>query len=137
MTLQPLKYVIIPSLIPGLLITAVIWINEFPDYYADKRMGKKNLVVRLGKAKASIVYAILLITIYMLLLIGILLQILPFSTLIVLLTLPVAYRNIVTVRKNYNNSQKLIPAMGGTILLFISATFLLALGYPLVTVISI
>ena len=134
MTLQPSEYVIIPSLIPGLLITAVIWINEFPDYHADKRIGKKNLVVRLGKAKASIVYAILLITIYMLLLIGILLQILPFSTLIVLLTLPVACRNIVTVRKNYNNSQKLIPAMGGTILLFISATFLLALGYLLATI---
>jgi len=137
MTLQPLEHVIIPSLIPGLLITAVIWINEFPDYYADKKMGKKNLVVRLGKAKASVVYAILLIATYILLLIGALLQILPFSTLIVLLTLPVAYRNIVIVRKSYSNSQKLIPAMGGTIFLFISVTFLLALGYLLATVVSI
>lgn len=36
----------------------VILINEFPDYPADKIAGKRNLVVRMGKDKAGLLYAI-------------------------------------------------------------------------------
>jgi 1,4-dihydroxy-2-naphthoate octaprenyltransferase len=36
----------------GLLIAAFLWVNEFPDYEADKSAGKKTLVVRLGKERA-------------------------------------------------------------------------------------
>lgn len=34
----------------------VILINEFPDYAADSIAGKRNLVVRLGKRKAALIY---------------------------------------------------------------------------------
>jgi 1,4-dihydroxy-2-naphthoate octaprenyltransferase len=44
----------------GILIATVLWINEFPDFQADKRANKRNLVVRLGKARARVVYAWLL-----------------------------------------------------------------------------
>ncbi|MGE5588122.1 MAG: prenyltransferase [Clostridia bacterium] len=44
----------------GILIATVLWINEFPDFEADKRANKRNLVVRLGKARARVVYAWLL-----------------------------------------------------------------------------
>lgn len=37
----------------GLFIAAFLWINEFPDYEADRSVGKNNLVVRLGKKRAS------------------------------------------------------------------------------------
>lgn len=36
----------------------VILINEFPDYLADQKVGKKNLVVRFGKVKMSKLYAL-------------------------------------------------------------------------------
>ncbi len=39
-------------------IFQVILINEFPDYPADREVGKKNLVVRLGREKAAILYGI-------------------------------------------------------------------------------
>ncbi len=39
-------------------IFMVILINEFPDYPADKTVGKKNLVVRLGREKAAVLYII-------------------------------------------------------------------------------
>lgn len=35
------------------LITAVLYINEFPDYAADKQTGKNHLVVRWGRKKLS------------------------------------------------------------------------------------
>jgi 1,4-dihydroxy-2-naphthoate octaprenyltransferase len=40
----------------GLTIFNVILLNEFPDYLADAAAGKKNLVVRLGRERASLLY---------------------------------------------------------------------------------
>jgi 1,4-dihydroxy-2-naphthoate polyprenyltransferase len=37
----------------GLLIASFLWICEFPDYLADRAAGKRNLVVRLGRVRAS------------------------------------------------------------------------------------
>jgi 1,4-dihydroxy-2-naphthoate octaprenyltransferase len=45
------------SLPVALAIFNVILINEFPDYPADLRRGKKTLTVRLGKKTASFIYA--------------------------------------------------------------------------------
>ncbi len=39
-------------------IFMVILINEFPDYPADKMVGKKNLVVRLGRERAAVLYIV-------------------------------------------------------------------------------
>jgi 1,4-dihydroxy-2-naphthoate polyprenyltransferase len=44
------------SLPIGLTIFNVILINEFPDYDADKKCGKKTLVVRFGKKISSYIY---------------------------------------------------------------------------------
>lgn len=41
------------SLPLGILITAFLWVNEFPDHDADKSASKRNLIVILGKQKAS------------------------------------------------------------------------------------
>ncbi len=37
----------------GLFTAAFLWVNEFPDYEADRSVGKDNLVVKLGKQRAS------------------------------------------------------------------------------------
>jgi 1,4-dihydroxy-2-naphthoate octaprenyltransferase len=37
----------------GLLIAAFLWVNEFPDHDADAAHGKRNLVVVLGRRRAS------------------------------------------------------------------------------------
>jgi 1,4-dihydroxy-2-naphthoate polyprenyltransferase len=41
------------SLPLGLLIAGFLWVNEFPDYQADARAGKRTLVVQLGRQRAS------------------------------------------------------------------------------------
>jgi len=45
--------VLLLSLPLGILITAFLWVNEFPDHDADKSASKRNLVVILGKQQAS------------------------------------------------------------------------------------
>jgi len=52
------------SCILGLLVAAFLWINEFPDYRADKSAGKNNLVVRLGTRAATLGYVTMLATAY-------------------------------------------------------------------------
>ncbi len=42
----------------GLSIFNVILLNEFPDYQADHQAGKQNLAVRLGRERASWLYAL-------------------------------------------------------------------------------
>jgi 1,4-dihydroxy-2-naphthoate octaprenyltransferase len=44
------------SLPPALTVFSVIVINEIPDYEADLKVSKKNLVVRLGIKRARILY---------------------------------------------------------------------------------
>jgi 1,4-dihydroxy-2-naphthoate octaprenyltransferase len=48
------------SLPLGLSIAAFLWINEFPDVTADREAGKRTLVVRLGRRRASGVYVAIL-----------------------------------------------------------------------------
>ncbi len=46
----------------GLAVAAFLWINEFPDYDADRAAGKRNWVVRLGREKAARVFGALVAT---------------------------------------------------------------------------
>jgi 1,4-dihydroxy-2-naphthoate octaprenyltransferase len=45
--------IVFSSLVLGLLISAFLWINEFPDYRADVQSGRQNLVVKLGRPRAA------------------------------------------------------------------------------------
>ena len=46
----------------GMLIGAFLWVNEFPDYHADRGAGKRTLVVRLGRRRAADAYTVLVVT---------------------------------------------------------------------------
>lgn len=56
-SIHPLVHVI--SFPIALSIFNVILLNEYPDYQADKKAGKNNMVVRLGKEKATLVYILI------------------------------------------------------------------------------
>lgn len=47
------------SLPASLSILGVIYINQFPDYPADKAFGRRNWVVRLGLVKSAPVYGVI------------------------------------------------------------------------------
>ena len=56
-TIAPIIHLL--SIPIGLSIINVIFLNEFPDYEADKATDKKNLLCRIGKQKGIILYIIL------------------------------------------------------------------------------
>lgn len=41
------------SMVPGALITALLFVNQYPDYHQDRSAGKKTLVVLLGPRRAQ------------------------------------------------------------------------------------
>jgi 1,4-dihydroxy-2-naphthoate octaprenyltransferase len=126
-TLVPL----IASIPVGLLITAVIWINQFPDYVADKEVGKDHLVVRLGRSLSAVrVYHGLILGTYLAITLGIVFSFLPLFCLISFITLPLfAIPGMKIAYKNYLDTPKLIPAQAMTIMTHLFTGILLIVGF--------
>ncbi len=116
------------SLPVALLISAVLWINQFPDYEADRLANKWHWVVRLGRAAASRVYVGIMTLTYLLLLAAVATQILPPLSLLALLTLPLAVRGINVALQQYDHPRELIPANVSTIGVHLTFAVLMALG---------
>lgn len=132
---QRLSYEPLWASIPlGLLITAVLYINEFPDCEADRAVGKHTLVVALGRERAVWGYVALLVVTYGVILVGITLGIFPLTLLLALLTLPLAYRGIRGAVRFHSNTRKLIPTNAATIQVHLTTGLLLCLGYAIAKV---
>jgi 1,4-dihydroxy-2-naphthoate octaprenyltransferase len=119
------------SLPVGILIALVLYINEFPDYQADKQANKKTLVVILGKKKAIRLYPVLLLLSYLIIVLGVVGRILPPHVLISFLTIPFAFRAIKVARENFDKIFELLPANAATIAIHLSLGLLLSGGYLL------
>ena len=119
---------ILVSILIGLLITLILFINQFPDFEADKDSGKKHLVIRLGK-KTSVYFFIISMTVtYALLILYVLLKVLPLISLIVLVSLPFSIKASIGLWQNYENYLTLIPSLAMTILTCIIFSVLLSIA---------
>jgi len=119
----------ITSVPVGLLITAVLWINEIPDYEADKKVNKKTLVVRVGRKRAADLYGIIVLGAYAWTMMMVMLGQMPLASVSVVLTLPVAIKAIATARKYYDNPRTMIAANLSTIKIHILFGLLMVVGY--------
>ena len=113
----------------GILIALVLFINEFPDYAGDISVGKKTLVVILGRKRAVILYNLLLALAYLAILALVALKFMPLWALISLLTFPLALKAFSVSRKNYDKVFELMPANAATIGLHFLIGILLAFGF--------
>lgn len=115
----------------GILIALVLLINEFPDYLADKSVGKRTVVVVLGKKKAVILYHILLGLVYLSMISLVISNVLPPACLIVLLSFPLALKAFFVSKKNFDKIYELLPANASTIGLHSLIGLLLFIGIVL------
>jgi len=113
----------------GLLCAALIWINEFPDYEADRAAGKNTLVVVLGRQRAVWGYIAVVVSVYVVVVVGVALRFLPYAASLALLALPLAYKGIRGALRFHSNTLKLIPAQAATIQLCLANAVLVCLGY--------
>jgi 1,4-dihydroxy-2-naphthoate octaprenyltransferase len=111
----------------GLLTTAILWVNEFPDTPADVRAGKVHLVAVLGLARARWGYVVLIAAAYATAAALAVAGVAPQGTLLVLLALPVAaWTSSMVVRRYADRS--LAKASAGTIGLHVLSGLLTAAG---------
>jgi 1,4-dihydroxy-2-naphthoate octaprenyltransferase len=74
----------------GLLTTAILWINQFPDEESDRISGKHNLVVVLGKERARWGYVLLMVAAFGIGIAGPVSGLFPLGALAMLGALPMA-----------------------------------------------
>ncbi len=127
---------LLASIPVGLLIAAVLWINEFPDMDADSAVGKKTLVLRLGYRRSIGVYIGMVVTAYILIVLYALLEVFSpgitsLTSLIALFSLPFAVKAIRILRVNYRDPHAIIPANANTIFLHLSFGILAILGFAI------
>ena len=115
----------------GLLIAAVLYINEFPDHACDKVAGKNTLIVIMGRERARKGFYSLLLGTYLFIILGTILRIVPWTVIVSLLTFPLAWKAMKIVHSNYSSTQELIPAMSSTVTIHLSVGILLSFGYIL------
>ncbi len=108
-------------------IFMVILINEFPDYPADKTVGKKNLVVRLGRERAALLYVLSAIVFVVSVVLPALWGHRPF--LFALPVVPLALFNAYRVSKGlWRDKRALENICATTIIINLGTTLLLAVG---------
>ncbi|MGD0918089.1 MAG: prenyltransferase [Thermodesulfobacteriota bacterium] len=115
----------------GMMLFAMITINEIPDYSEDRRGGKLNLVARLGREKGVLLFILSLSSAYAAILAGAILGKIPILGLISFLTLPIAYKTISISRTYYQEPAKMAPANLGMICTHNFTAILLILAYTI------
>ena len=94
----------------GLMMFAMIVINEIPDRKDDAAAGKNNLVVLLGAKKAVWIYAAAMITAYSVILFAPIFHLTSYWIYLALFTLPWSARASVILKRNISDMSRLAPA---------------------------
>lgn len=102
---------VIAGIVSGVLSSTVLFVNSFPDYDADKKHGRKTLVIVLGKDKASSTIWVFPGIIYSIIVAGVVSAIFPIVSLMTLATIPMAVRAAISLKKNYEDTNRLVPVM--------------------------
>lgn len=99
----------------ALLVTNILYMNQFPDCRADQAAGKRHWVVRLGPARARWGYLIIAATAYVWLSAAVANRYLPPLALIALLPAVLSYKAGVVLLEHATRPQRLEPAIKLTI----------------------
>jgi 1,4-dihydroxy-2-naphthoate octaprenyltransferase len=116
------------SLVPGLLVMALAVVNAIPDFQQDRLVGKRNLVVRLGRRRAVGLYVGLAGTGLGVACVGAIVGEFPHACLAVLLAVPLLVTSARRARLTYEHPRRFAPAIRSILLCYMLAVALFALG---------
>ena len=121
---------VIASIPSFILVHNLLLLNEFPDTEADKKGNRNTLPITIGKRRASIVYSILTVLVYLWIIGAVLARQMPAFSLIALLTFPLAIKAI-RGALNHQEMEKLVPALASNVQIVLLTQVLLGIGYIL------
>jgi 1,4-dihydroxy-2-naphthoate polyprenyltransferase len=125
---------VVASLAPGILTSNLLFLNEFPDWEADQKGGRRHLVISMGKKKARYLFVGFLVTSYLCILVGVITRMMPTITLIGLGTIWVGWKAARGALKYYNDTNQLVPVLGKNVITILGTQALLALGYVIAAI---
>lgn len=116
------------SLVPGLLIMALAVVNAIPDYHQDRLVGKRNLVVRLGRRRAVWLYLGLAASGLGVAAIGVVAGVFPPACLAALLAAPLLARSASVAVRTYESPRQFVPAIRAVVGCYLLAVALFGAG---------
>jgi 1,4-dihydroxy-2-naphthoate octaprenyltransferase len=124
---------VIASIPSGILVHNLLLLNEFPDVEADTTARRRTLPIAIGGRKASIVYSVLTGLVYLWIIGGVITSLMPPFSLLGLVTIPWAVKAIRGALQ-YQNMEKLVPALASNVMVVLLTQLFLAIGYILARV---
>lgn len=94
----------------ALLIGLVLFLNEFPDFEADVKSRKRNVVNTIGKEASTMMLTFVLLVVFAFMLFGVAMRWFPLISLITLAGLPYAWTVVRVTRENKDRILELLPA---------------------------
>jgi 1,4-dihydroxy-2-naphthoate polyprenyltransferase len=116
------------SLVPGLLIMALAVVNAIPDFHQDRLVGKRNLVVRLGRRRAVWLYLALAAVGLLVVLIGVIAGVFPKLCLAALLALPLLLMSARRAVHTFEAPRRFVPAIRSIVSCYMVAVSLFITG---------
>jgi 1,4-dihydroxy-2-naphthoate polyprenyltransferase len=99
------------SLVPGFLIMALAVVNAIPDFHQDRLVGKRNLVVRMGRKRAVWLYLALAAAGLLVAAVGVAAGAFPVACLAALLALPWLVAGGRCAIRTFDAPRQFVPAM--------------------------
>ena len=121
----------VASLIPFFLVSNLLLLNQFPDAEADRSIGRRHYPILIGRKASAILYVVLLVSAYLVLLLGVAARLLPGGSLIGLVSIFAAVPACRIVLRHPEEIEKLLPAMGMNVGINIATPLLVAVGFVL------
>ena len=116
------------SLVPGFLIMALAVVNAIPDYHQDRLVGKRNLVVRVGRRRGVWLYLALAAAALLTIVIGVVSGVFPVACLAALLALPLLASSARIALRTYESPRQFVPAIRGMVGGYLVAVTLFGVG---------
>jgi 1,4-dihydroxy-2-naphthoate octaprenyltransferase len=116
------------SLVPGLWVTALAVVNAIPDFHQDRLVGKRNLVVRLGRRRAVMLYVTLSTVAFACIAAGVAARWFPAACLVALLALPLLIASAKRASTTYETPRAFLPAVRSIVACYAAGTALFIVG---------
>jgi 1,4-dihydroxy-2-naphthoate octaprenyltransferase len=117
------------SLPPGILTALLLFLNEFPDAEADRRGGRRHLVILFGTKVCALIYAVAVLVVFALIALGPFVLNIPYTVLIALAAAPLGLAASLLAWRHRDDPSRLVKAQGLNVALVIATDLLLALAY--------
>jgi 1,4-dihydroxy-2-naphthoate polyprenyltransferase len=116
------------SLVPGFLIMALAVVNAIPDYHQDRLVGKRNLVVRLGRQRGVWLYLGLAAAGIAVAIAGVVAGAFPVACLAVAAAVPLLVSSGRTAVHTYASPREFVPAIRAIVGCYLLAVALFSAG---------